>query len=30
VGGRGLPPGLYFFRVHAGELEAEGRIVILR
>jgi hypothetical protein len=30
LGGRGLPPGLYFFRVRAGEMEAEGRVVILR
>ena len=30
VGDRGLPPGLYFFRVRAGEQQAEGRIVILR
>jgi hypothetical protein len=27
---RGLPPGVYFFRVRAGEQQAEGRIVILR
>jgi len=26
----GLAPGLYFFRVSAGELSAEGRVVVLR
>jgi len=26
----GLAPGLYFFRVRAGELSAEGRVVVLR
>jgi hypothetical protein len=29
LAGRGLSPGIYFFRVRAGDQESEGRIVIL-
>lgn len=30
MGNRGLPPGLYFFRVRAGDQESGGQVVILR
>jgi hypothetical protein len=30
LGNHGLPPGLYYFRVRAGDRESEGPIVLLR